>query len=54
MPQAPAVVASWGDTGVVQVWDLAPQLQQLMALTADANTGGASAAGVDSYRPIRF
>jgi ribosome assembly protein RRB1 len=37
-PQRPAMCASWGDTGVVQVWDLTPQLQHLMALTAGAYT----------------
>ena len=43
-----AVIASWGDTGIVQVWDLTPQLQSLMTLTADANTGGATAEGRSS------
>lgn len=53
MPQAPSIIASWGETGVVQVWDLSPQLQQLMAMTADeGGAGGAGGAGkaVESQR----
>ena len=52
MPQRPAITASWGDTGIVQVWDLQPQLQQLMSLTADAGAGGAGAAGA-AHAPQR-
>jgi ribosome assembly protein RRB1 len=39
-PQAPHVVATWAETGHVQVWDIKPQL---LALNGETAAGGASA-----------
>lgn len=41
-PHRPSLVATWGETGVVQVWDLAPQLTKLSMLTADARDAQAA------------
>ena len=31
MPQQPTLVATWSDSGTVQVWDVAPQVQEIVA-----------------------
>ena len=50
MPQRSAIVATWSDAGVVQVWDTAKQLGELMSAVDDdgdeRNGGGGAAARV--------
>ena len=41
-PTRPSLVATWGETGVVQVWDMSPQLTKLSMLTADAKDAGSA------------
>ena len=48
MPQKPAVVATMGSTGVVQVWDLTPQLTTLMRSVGEPEAG--SNANADSTK----
>ena len=36
MPQRSAIVAIWSDAGVVQVWDTAKQLGELMSAVDDS------------------
>ena len=48
MPQNPAVVATMGDSGVVQVWDLSPQLATLMRTVGEPEAG--SCANADATK----
>ena len=41
-PTRPSLVATWGETGVVQVWDMSAQLTKLSMLTADAKDAGSA------------
>ena len=38
MPQQSSIAATWAETGHVQVWDLAAQMERLIGMTADTAT----------------
>ena len=46
MPQRSSIVATWSDAGVVQVWDTAKQLRELMSTVDDAGVEKRAAARV--------